>query len=64
MDQIDDAAEVTRLFTMAALSKRRPVPEHDGHCINCGKESDGAYCDRDCGEDAERFDRARQRAGL
>ena len=48
---------------MAAIKRRKPVRQHDGYCINCGKESPGAYCDLDCKEDAERFDRAEERNG-
>jgi hypothetical protein len=64
MDEIDRASEAEEMHLLAALSKREFVPEHDGHCLNCGKESEGAYCDSECREDAERFDRARARAGL
>lgn len=63
-DEIDRASEQEEWFREKALSQRKPEPEYDGHCLNCDKETEGAYCDRECREDAERFDRARQRAGL
>lgn len=63
MDQIDDAAEVTRLFTAAALSKRRPVEKSYGYCLSCREPAKGAYCDEHCRQDAEREDSARIRNG-
>jgi hypothetical protein len=61
MDEADVAHEQEEYARRAALSRRKPVPEHDGYCLNCGEESAGAYCDAGCREDAERFDRARER---
>jgi len=63
MDDLDLASEREEIARQAAISHRKPVPEHDGHCLNCGAESAGAYCDAGCREDAERFDRARERDG-
>jgi hypothetical protein len=39
------------------------LPEHDGYCVNCGKESPYIYCNQKCEEEAEQFERARQRDG-
>lgn len=64
MDQFDRATELEEMHRDAALTHRKPVPKHDGHCLNCGEPSTGAYCDQECREDAERFDRARERAGF
>lgn len=64
MDDADIASEREEIARQDAISRRKPEPEHDGHCLNCGAESAGAYCDQDCREDAERFDRARERDGL
>jgi hypothetical protein len=61
MDEADVAHEQEEFSRRAALSRRKPVIEHDGFCLNCGAESAGAYCDAGCREDAERFDRARER---
>ena len=63
-DEIDRASEIEELHREIALAHREYVPEHDGYCLNCGEESIGAYCDSGCGEDAERFERARKRAGF
>ena len=63
MDEADIASAWEEKFREISLLKRKPVPEHDGFCLNCGKESDGVYCDADCRDDAERFDRARIRNG-
>lgn len=64
MDEFERAAELTEKYLEVARQKRKPVPEHDGYCLNCGEESAGAYCNAECGEDAERFERARARNGL
>lgn len=64
MDEADAAHEHEERCREFARMTRKMVPEHDGHCLNCGKESAGAYCDQECREDAERFDRARARNGL
>lgn len=63
MDDADRASELEERQRQAALNRRMAVLEHDRFCINCGKESAGAYCDIYCKEDAERFDRARERDG-
>ena len=66
LDDVHRASELKKkqlMAGMAAIKRRKPVRQHDGYCINCGKESPGAYCDLDCKEDAERFDRTEERNG-
>jgi hypothetical protein len=63
-DEVDRASEHEERYREFARMTRRQVPEHDGHCLNCGEESEGAYCDMECREDAERFERAKQRNGF
>lgn len=64
MDEADKAEHQEELARQKAISYRKPVPKHDGHCLNCGEKSAGAYCNTDCRKDAERFDRARELNGL
>lgn len=40
---------------------RPPLREYDGYCQNCGKECPGSYCDKECMDEAERFERYRER---
>jgi hypothetical protein len=64
MDETDRASELEEKYRALALSKRKPVPEHDGRCLSCGDPAAGAYCDAECREDSERFERARIRNGF
>jgi len=64
MDDADKAAMLQEALDRAAISKRYPLDEHHGYCFNCGKNVGRAYCNADCREDSERFDRARVRNGL
>lgn len=59
----EEKQQSERMAGMADIKRYKPVRQHDGYCINCGKESPGVYCDLDCKEDAERFDRAEERNG-
>lgn len=63
MDDADIASGHEERQREDAQKRRKPVVEHDGHCLNCGEESAGAYCDQFCREDAERFDKAAERDG-
>jgi hypothetical protein len=63
MDEADKAEHQEELARQVAISRRKPVPKRHGLCLNCGKKSPGAYCDSECRDDAERFERARQRDG-
>lgn len=60
MDDLDRASEQEEWFRGEALKRRKPQPEHHGYCLNCDEPSEGAYCDEDCRDDAER----REKAGL
>jgi hypothetical protein len=63
---IDDLATIAEEKAReAAISYRKPVPEHDGHCLNCGEElpPELVYCDRDCQIDHEKRQYAQQRNG-
>lgn len=64
MDELERAAEYEQKHREAAMSQRKPVPVHNGYCLNCGEKSIGVYCNQECREDAERFERARERNGL
>jgi hypothetical protein len=63
MDQIDDAAEVTRLLTESALSMRKPVEESHGYCLNCREYVGRTFCDDGCRDDYEKFEEAVTRNG-
>ena len=63
MDEADKAQELEEMLRRIAISKRNFVGAHDGYCLNCGEESAGSYCNRECREDAERFDKAAARNG-
>jgi hypothetical protein len=66
MDEIDKAAEVTRLFTAAALSKRKPVERSHGYCLSCNdpvQPVQRAYCNQYCREDHEKQEGALKRNG-
>jgi len=64
MDDSDRASDFEEILRQAELSRRKPEPELEGYCLNCGLESEGAYCDSECREDAERIERARIRNGM
>jgi hypothetical protein len=64
MDEADRAEHQEELARQAAISRRKPVPKHDGRCLNCRKESEGAYCDDECGVDHRKREAGRERAGL
>jgi hypothetical protein len=64
MDDSDKASELEEMWRQADLRRRKPEPKLDGHCLNCGSESEGAYCDSGCREDAERVERAKIRNGM
>lgn len=63
MDDAEKAEHQEELARQAAINRRKPVPKHDGHCLNCGENIGRAYCDAACREDDEQFQRTRHRNG-
>lgn len=64
-DLVDDASDREALDRNLALAVRKPVPLHDGRCLNCGEEIPGAcYCDADCKLDHEAREAAQRRNGV
>jgi hypothetical protein len=63
MDDADRASDLEEMQRQEALRRRKPVRKRDGYCLNCGERSEGAYCNKECGEDAERIERADARNG-
>lgn len=40
MDDSDRACELEEMWRQADLRRRKPEPKLDGHCLNCGSESE------------------------
>jgi len=64
MDDLDRAAEREMRAREMAINVRKPAPKYNGHCLNCGDASRGAFCNPECREDYERIERAAKRSGL
>ena len=62
-DDTDYATDLEEEQRQASIKRRKPVPKHNGHCLNCGMEIGRAYCDAECREDAEYFERSKRRNG-
>ncbi|SOD42363.1 hypothetical protein SAMN06298226_2702 [Nitrosovibrio sp. Nv4] len=63
MDEAEKAEQQEAIHRDAALRHRKPVPEQDGHCLNCGEKSIGAYCNKECGDDHENREKSISRSG-
>jgi rRNA maturation endonuclease Nob1 len=64
-DEIDAAAELELLNVEIALKNRqRPAIEFTGQCHYCEETiSKGSFCSRECGEDYQKVERAKQFKG-
>lgn len=58
-DDTDYATDLEEKQRQASIKRRKPVPKHNGHCLNCGEKVGRAYCDAECRKDAEHPNRGR-----
>lgn len=64
-DPIDEAAEREQQMIEVALANRpKPTIEFTGRCHYCEEAiSKGSFCSRECGEDYQKVERAKQFKG-
>jgi hypothetical protein len=62
-DPLDEAERYTNLLIQEGMSKKQPVPEKTGECLECGEPTPGAFCSRECREDYEKTARLKAIAG-
>lgn len=64
-DEIDAAAELELLNVEIALkNRRRPAIEFTGQCHYCEEAiSKGSFCSKECNEDYQKVERAKQFKG-
>lgn len=66
-DILDSADLITELFLRSALSRKQPEgPRANGHCHFCQEniEWPNRWCDKDCLEDWEKEQRAKQHVAI
>ena len=52
-DPLEEAEFATEMMLQESLSKKMPVPEKTGFCLECEEPTEGAFCSGECREDYE-----------